>query len=81
MRVVGLKWIDASSTRGWTNARDLPDLDTVYSVGFLIKEADDYIVISSSRMSDREQFDAPLAIPRFAIQTIEDYGEWPKKEE
>ena len=63
-------WVDSTSSYGWVLKSDLKDLDmNVYSIGFLIKSNDDYIVLSAHISS--ESFDAPICIPRVSIKSME----------
>ena len=66
-----IKWVDSTSSYGWMRIEDLKDYDlSVYGVGYLVKETSDYVIFSA-QIAD-ECVDAPLAIPRSAIISMEE---------
>jgi hypothetical protein len=75
-RVVYVEWTDSSNTNGWQDSREVSELATgmheldCWSVGFLIAETDDRVVISSSENPARDAI-SPLAIPKCAITLME----------
>jgi len=65
-KLVKLKWIDSIQSHGWVHKNDLKELKMeIISVGYLIKEDKDFMVITSS--ISEESFCAPLQIPKIAI--------------
>lgn len=71
-----IKWIDSTSHYGWVNPESCKDYDlTVTGVGYLIKDTDDYVVLSAQIAA--ESVDAPICIPKIAIISMEEinYGQ------
>ena len=72
-RIVMITWIDSAfSPEGWVMSEESqePDLDPIFTVGLLIHEDDNCVIVTNSdalscRMS-------PLLIPRVAITSRED---------
>jgi hypothetical protein len=73
--VVYVRWVDSSGTDGWCNKADMEKTiahmrTPMVSVGFLIDEGDDYILVSAHRSenpAEHAEVYAPLAIPKSAI--------------
>jgi len=68
MEIIQIHWIDTSSIEGWHD-RDIVDdpIDfNCHSVGYLLKETREYIMIAQSYQPD--QFGDLLYIPQIAIK-------------
>jgi hypothetical protein len=69
-KIAKITWLDSSQMRGWVDKDALePIIETVDSIGFVVKETDDFISISNS--ISEYQVNSPLTIPKFAIKEIE----------
>jgi len=71
---VSVTWIDSSSRYGWVSLDEadgdlLDGFDHIKTVGFLIAQAKDGIVIANS-IGGLGNCDAPMAIPACAIQLM-----------
>lgn len=65
---VYVEWVDSTSAHPWTAPDDAPEPLVCKSIGWLVVERDDHIVVSASWDSqDPGHFDAPISIPRVAI--------------
>jgi hypothetical protein len=73
--IVYVEWIDSSRSDGWADRKEIgvlahgKDELLCWSVGLLIEESDDRIVISTSENPAHDAI-SPLAIPRCAITRI-----------
>lgn len=69
---ITVTWIDSSSSHGWNYEDDALRLspNEIRTQGFLIKETDDYVVVSASIAN--HQIDSPICIPRICITDIHD---------
>ena len=67
VQVVEITWIDSASRHGWTDRNDVDDIALIHSVGFLVRETKDVIVISTS--FHEEDFADPLSVPKVAIRS------------
>ena len=70
MKIVLVEWIDSSTEYGWLKVESF-DTSVVkcQSVGFLIKETDDAIVVTLSRSDSGRCADA-ITIPKCSIKRI-----------
>ena len=73
MNAIWVKWIDANRTHGWQDDDDLKDF-TVFEaliVGFVVKENDLELILSSTYADDNKgkqaPYNCPVAIPKVAI--------------
>lgn len=67
MKAVYLEWIDSSSERGWCNPTKNLDL-TCKSVGILVEETADRLVIANSHDANNEpMYTGVMHIPKVAI--------------
>ena len=67
MHVERIEWVDSYYTAGWKNrVADLPDADTITSVGIVVRETKQSVTISTS-VSSFENVVDPLTIPKRAI--------------
>lgn len=60
MRIVEVHWLDSNQSFGWTST--IPEAALIKTVGFVIKDNDNEIVISNS-LDNNENSMSPLAIP------------------
>ena len=64
---VHIVWQDSHSEQVWSAAKEIDDdITPVTSIGWLIKETEKTITISTSRTKE-DVFADPLTIPKFAI--------------
>lgn len=61
-----LKWIDSSLQNGQVDKSEFPKPMIVESVGFIVEETEDYVVLSRDDMGDGD-FRGLCAIPKIAI--------------
>ncbi len=76
-RIVAVKWHDANTQAGWSSEADLPKPSPVVSVGWLVVDATDYIVICGTfdrqhKPGTGEAWNSSLAIPRGMIKEIQE---------
>lgn len=64
VRVV--KWLDSCLQNGQVDAGDFPAPVVITSVGFIVKENADYLVMARDDMADGD-FRGLCAIPKFAV--------------
>ncbi len=67
--IVEVLWVDSASASGWADKNDYVTTAEIRTIGFLTKEADDYIEISA-HLADNGQHHTPFAIPRGAIRKM-----------
>ena len=64
-----IKWLDSSETHGWVEKDNLKaKIEEIESVGFIVHETDELIVISNAMHQDA--INSPFTIPKFAIKKI-----------
>lgn len=68
MKAIYLEWDDSAGHAGWMETRDIDINDTlIRSIGWLITESDDAVVISTSHDAP-DSWESPLVIPKVAIR-------------
>ena len=75
LKPVLIRWTDSEASAGWKRIDDIPDdikASEIDSIGYLIKENNESIVISTS-VSDNGSVMDPLTIPKCAILKRSDY--------
>jgi len=83
--IVLLTWNDSESLSGWVSELECRNMSVsgCFTVGFLVEENDDVVIVSASHDLKNENFESPIAIPKFAIDEIR-YLDWeeiyPKEE-
>lgn len=66
-----VRWIDSTSSYGWVTRKDVRQEDLgVVSVGFLVAEYSDQVVLSAHIAPGC--IDAPMHIPKTAITSMEE---------
>ena len=71
-QLVEVHWKEAQTGHGWEHEEDLTvEIPIVITVGFLIKENDDGLVIASSVGTDRHS-NARITIPKGMVVTRKD---------
>ncbi len=72
--IVEVVWMDSSSTHGWHKKQDLAELCECVSVGFLLKEGGEYVLLAETLALDgddgRHEYGCSSAIPRSTIRKI-----------
>lgn len=66
LRIV--KWLDSSLQNGQVDATEFPEPCLITSVGFVVKETDDYIVLARDDMGHDGDFRGLCAIPKLAVK-------------
>lgn len=68
--LVRVDWIDAETSQGWEHPdEEKPTVPEVVTVGFLIKESEDVILIASTIGHDRSH-NSRISIPRGMVKNI-----------
>ena len=73
--VKSIVWHDAQGDGGWTYLDDLPEPTLVSSIGYVLRETEDYTTITASITEARDKrliADNPISIPRKCIVSISD---------
>ena len=65
VRVV--RWTDSSLQNGQVDSSEFPEPCVITSVGWLVKETDDYLVLARDDMGHDGDFRGLVAIPRLAV--------------
>ncbi len=61
-QIVYVLWVDAVSHSGWIDEADVPSVHQVETIGILVKENDEEIVIASTKSGT--EVNCIIAIPR-----------------
>ena len=67
VRVV--KWLESSLQNGQVDATDFPEPVVIVSVGFVVKETEDHIVLARDDIGHDGDFRGLCAIPKLAVQS------------
>ena len=70
--IILVEWTDCISYDSWDDFSEHEDLElpTILSVGFLIKETDDKVILSSLVDDENEQMGMSQAIPKAVIKSM-----------
>ena len=68
LKAIYIEWSDSQSTQDWSEERDLKEPTPNKTIGWLIKETEDWVFISSSADLDGPTWIDPLAIPKVVIR-------------
>jgi hypothetical protein len=66
MRFVKLTWLDSTSNLGWLDKEDC-EMSAVESIGILVAEDKDKIIISTSYDKGSDRYVDPLSIPKRCV--------------
>ncbi len=83
--IVLLTWNDSESLSGWVSELECRNMSVTgcRTVGLLVHQNDDVVIVSASHDEKNGNFESPIAIPKIVIDEIR-YLEWdeiyPKKE-
>lgn len=66
IRVV--RWIDSSIQNGQVDKDDFPKPETITSVGFVVEDTNEYVVLSRDDMAHEGDYRGLVAIPRVAVE-------------
>lgn len=74
MNLVQITWIDAVGGDGWTTEKELREQELIIhnSVGYLVTEDKDKVMITMSYDKDKESLGAWLCIPKVYIVEMRD---------
>ena len=61
-----VRWLDSSVQNGQVDKHDFPEPVVIRSLGFLVRETDEYVVLARDDMGDGD-YRGLVAIPRIAI--------------
>lgn len=70
LRVIHVQWIDSETDDGWEGLPDDQYLRPVHTIGILLKEAKDHILISNSFDPDSHFSNGRIVIPLCAIKNV-----------
>lgn len=71
LKVALVTWIDSEAANEWSAVDEISDeLDTTYTVGFLIKECDLFILMALSYDPSTQSINSYKKIPRLAVINI-----------
>ena len=68
-RPIMVRWFDAASRKGWIGVDDVKDqvIAPIITYGWLVKETDDEILVSTCLHEEPFDFVDPIAIPKISI--------------
>jgi hypothetical protein len=69
-KVVHVTWLDSSAGNGWEDPATLEALTLTHSVGFLIKETENSVVVAVSYDPHTEEINSYKQIPLMAIKQM-----------
>ena len=64
-----IEWVDATYGSGWESIDAHQPIATIWSVGMVVDETDDYVTIAASVDEDMEMSNGVMTIPTSAIVT------------
>lgn len=68
MRVVHVEWVDSETETGWEPLSSVESRPLIaHTVGFLLKEADDFVMVAHSFDFENEHYNGAIRIPRCSI--------------
>ena len=71
--LVCVYWVDAETGHGWESNRDIvATVPVVITVGFLVAESDECVVVASTVSKDALDNNARISIPVGMIQKMEE---------
>lgn len=62
-----VKWVDSCLQNGQVDESDFPEPVVITSVGFVVKETDEYLVLARDDMGHDGDFRGLCAIPKLAV--------------
>ncbi len=62
-----IKWLDSAGKDGWQHEDELPEPCEITTLGFLVKETDDAVWVSCSKVTNGEQWAQVMVIPTYCI--------------
>lgn len=62
-----IRWVDSSLQNGQVDRHDFPKPVVITSVGFVVEETEDYIVIARDDMGHDGDYRGLCAIPKTAV--------------
>ena len=68
LKAIYIEWDDSQNIQGWMEEKDLSEPTLNKSIGWLVKETDKWVFISSSADLDGPTWIDPLAIPKIVIR-------------
>lgn len=74
-----VRWIDSSLQNGQVDASDFPKPFVITSVGFVVRETDEYLVLARDDMGHDGDFRGLCAIPKVAVIADEDQERFRKE--
>ena len=76
MKIVVIDWVDSVRAFDWTLMEDVDEKPVnCTSVGFLLKETDDYVTIAQNYGLEPEQVCNLITIPKCSIRNIREIKE------
>jgi len=71
MKLVKIEWVDAECTNGWQTAGDEVELPLCTTIGYLVKETPDLLVVTSTTSID--DYLGSVSIPRVWVKSMREY--------
>ena len=66
--IVEIHWVDSMGLNDWVEPDSLNEVsNTIETIGYLINETEDAYIVSSSRVKETEEVNAPIKIPKVSI--------------
>lgn len=76
MKIVVIDWVDSVRASDWVLMEDVNEKPVnCTSIGFLLKETDDYVTIAQNYGLEPEQICNLITIPKFSIRNIREIKE------
>ena len=71
--IVRVEWVDSCepADNAEIERHEIPDVQTIIQVGFLIKETDRSVSVGGAWKPETDTFDYVIMIPKFAIKHLE----------
>ena len=66
LKILYVEWVDAAAGNGWEKVERLDDIHKCISIGFLVKETKESIVLAAAVSED--EANATIAIPKAWIK-------------
>lgn len=68
MKVVHVEWVDSESSMGWESLAEIESTPLIaHSVGFLLKECMDFVMLAHSYDFENEHYNGAIRIPKCSI--------------
>lgn len=69
-KIVLVEWVDSCEPDPNTDTDEIPEPQTIYQAGFLVRERSEYITIAGAMKPELGTMDYLISIPRSAVKQI-----------